>query len=258
MKEQKKSTSKVVVRSALILLLLTLISGCFLGSTFARYVSKGEGDLSAGVAEWKITETVTAGEGGTLTALSLFTPNMTEYSSAESPRSCKVENLTLITIKNDGDVAAYVSVSVGSDVTLNNGTGEIDLTSLTNKNAGETNEYAPTKDESNLIFTLTTTLTYGQASGNNAESPAGGEQESGEYDNMYLLYPGDTLTVTGTVTWTTDIQGDPTDQISGFPNGVTVVKADMRDTWIGENVTSIGWDYTWYAIQAEELPEQAP
>lgn len=29
----------------------------------------------------------------------------------------------------------------------------------------------------------------------------------------------------------------------------------MRDTWIGESVTSIGWDYSWYAIQAEELPE---
>ena len=78
MKEQKKSTSKVIVRSALILLLLTLISGCFLGSTFARYVSKGEGDLSAGVAEWKITETV-SGTGDIITGLEKFSPNMAKY-----------------------------------------------------------------------------------------------------------------------------------------------------------------------------------
>lgn len=256
MKEQKKSTSKVIVRSALILLLLTLISGCFLGSTFARYVSKGEGDLSAGVAEWKITETVSAGEGGTLTALSLFTPSMTEFTSSSAPRSRKVENLTLITITNGGDVAAYVSVSVGNEVTLYNGDGKIDLTTtLPEKTLGVSNDYAPTKDESNLIFTLTTSLSYSQAEGNDGQTPTGGQQTGGDYDGMYLLHPGDTLTVTGTVTWTTDVQGDATDLISGFLPDLNVVEADIRDTWIGESVTSIGWDYSWYAIQAEELPE---
>ena len=39
------------------LIALTLISCCFLGSTFARYTSGGKGSASTGVAKWSIDVT---------------------------------------------------------------------------------------------------------------------------------------------------------------------------------------------------------
>ncbi len=147
MKEQKKSTSKVVVRSALILLLLTLISGCFLGSTFARYVSKGEGDLSAGVAEWKIDVTMgdTEGGGQSLLGTDVFSPNMAKYdSSKDRTRSVKV---TLLTIVNNGAVDAYVKVDIAfAPVGYDYSDALIDFNSETNRGEGEVDYFKPYKE----------------------------------------------------------------------------------------------------------------
>lgn len=47
------------------LVVLTLISCCFLGSTFARYTSEGTGSASVEVANWKIDVTGGGTEGAT-------------------------------------------------------------------------------------------------------------------------------------------------------------------------------------------------
>lgn len=44
----------IVSKLLLGLVLLTLISCCFLGSTFARYTSGGSGSASTGIANWSI------------------------------------------------------------------------------------------------------------------------------------------------------------------------------------------------------------
>lgn len=49
-----KKTNKVM-RLAAVLLVLTLISSCFVGGTFAKYVSEGKGEDSARVAKWGVT-----------------------------------------------------------------------------------------------------------------------------------------------------------------------------------------------------------
>ena len=262
MKEQKKSTSKVIVRSALILLLLTLISGCFLGSTFARYVSKGEGDLSAGVAEWKITETVSAGEGGIVTGLEKFSPNMAKYDGSNK-RSRSV-NVTLLTIKNDGDLDAYVKVAFDSPaseptqtVALYSdeaGETELVLQNVTDRGEGEANEYAPYVIEINEIFTLTTTISITNGTDEGAYSNSVISSEGSEYNGMYYLEVGETMTITGTITWTTDLEDETPTKVAGWPEGVDVYNTDLRDTWIGEHVKAIGWNYTWYALQASEAP----
>ena len=51
----------------------------------------------------------------------------------------------------------------------------------------------------------------------------------------------------GQITWTSDLTSD-----SGVNRGPY---GDLRDTWIGENVGSVGFAYTWEAVQASELPE---
>ena len=262
MKEQKKSTSKVVVRSALILLLLTLISGCFLGSTFARYVSKGEGDLSAGVAEWKITET-TEWEDAATVALTKFSPNMAAHADNQT-RTRSLNDVTLFTIKNDGDVDAnlYLSFNGTAVAPATDSNIAMTLTAYGYTSGGDTvdtnnkitfeatystpaasDTYKPTSDEFKAIFTITVTVT---TTGNVEEK-----------ETYYLLGDNGTVTVTADITWTTDLDGDSSKTIQEgdeFPDGANVVYADLRDTWIGENVAAVGFNYSWYALQGSELP----
>ena len=56
-----KKTNKVM-RLAAVLLVLTLISSCFVGGTFAKYVSEGKGEDSARVAKWGVKVEL-AGDG---------------------------------------------------------------------------------------------------------------------------------------------------------------------------------------------------
>lgn len=247
MKEKKKSVSRVIVRAALILLLLTLISGCFLGSTFARYVSKGDGSFTAGIAKWDIN-TVTSGSGTAVVEIAEFSPKHEIFHSTATPRKNTVE-IELASIQNSGDVDAYISFSIGDTVTLTGSSTTIDLGNLGGYTAlGDiSNDFAPTVDEINQIFTISgITYTIGEPSG----SPA--TEGSDDFAGMYLLEESSTLTISGTVTWTTDIPNEVPAQAEGWPNGI--VDTDLRDTWIGENVTSLGWNFSWYAVQAETLP----
>ena len=50
MTKKKNIASKLV----LVLFVLTLLSCCLLGSTFARYVSGGNGSASVGIAKWDV------------------------------------------------------------------------------------------------------------------------------------------------------------------------------------------------------------
>ena len=56
-----KQNSKLM-RASGILLVLTLITSCFVGGTFAKYVSEGTGEDSARVAKWGVKVEVT-GDG---------------------------------------------------------------------------------------------------------------------------------------------------------------------------------------------------
>lgn len=257
MKEQKKSTSKVIVRSALILLLLTLISGCFLGSTFARYVSKGEGDLSGEVAKWSITETSTDGTGTAAVDLGDFSPNMNKYNNAVRTRS--LSDVGLFKITNEGDVDAFLyltiagaSVTPASDDTItttvtaygydDGGTNASTTAYVFDQDPTDT--YEPSSSEFAQVFAITATVTY---SGSTTQD-----------QTYYILKPNDSIKVSVNVTWTSDLSGDnendktvPEDM---FPEAAGVVYGDLRDTWIGENIAAVGFSYSWYALQGSELP----
>lgn len=267
MKEQKKSTSKVIVRSALILLLLTLISGCFLGSTFARYVSKGEGDLSAGVAEWKITET-NSGADTAAVKLENFSPNMAEFESGKV-RKREMNDVLLFSLKNDGDVQANVYLTLGDETDNADGAtttptvkayGYVTGTDEVNKDDviafGDSEpDYKPTKTEFAQIITMTPDIRTGTALDNAQTATTSTDTDSKTY---YALAPGQTLYVLVDVAWTTDLTGDNTTAITdGYPSEMNIVEADLRDTWIGENVAAVGWEYSWVALQGSELPDGA-
>lgn len=48
-----------LMRAALLLLVLTLITSCFVGGTFAKYTTKGTSSETARVAKWGVTVTAT-------------------------------------------------------------------------------------------------------------------------------------------------------------------------------------------------------
>ena len=267
MKEQKKSTSKVIVRSALILLLLTLISGCFLGSTFARYVSKGEGDLSAGVAEWKITET-NSGDNTAAVKLKNFSPNMAKFEIGKV-RKREMNDVLLFSLKNDGGVQANVYLTLGKEGENNSPAvvaygydegGSASNTPITFAAAADStsqavgDEYKPSAEDFADIITMTPDIRIGTELGNATTAYTNTDTDGGAY---YVLTPGDILYVLVDVAWTTDLGDDSPDKISGYPDSMNIVEADLRDTWIGENVAAVGWEYSWVALQGSELPNGA-
>ena len=56
----------LIARICGLLIVLTLISCCFLGSTFARYTSTGTGTASVAVAKWDIQVKANGAAGSTL------------------------------------------------------------------------------------------------------------------------------------------------------------------------------------------------
>lgn len=63
------------------------------------------------------------------------------------------------------------------------------------------------------------------------------------------LEPGEEISVTmGETIWTSDF--------GTLDNTYTGDAADLRDTWVGQNISRIGYSFTWKAVQASHLPEE--
>lgn len=110
MTNKKNIASKLV----LALFILTLISCCLLGSTFARYASGGSGTASVGVAEWDVEfENDSTGITVDNTTLS---PLMGEwhYGTDNQARTHSTGKQLVATITNSGEVDATVTVTAGA------------------------------------------------------------------------------------------------------------------------------------------------
>ena len=223
MTKRKSVVSKIL----LLVVLLTLVSCCFLGSTFARYTSSGSGSATLNVAKWAIDIKGGANEGGTsVNFAEKLSPSKYDYNTtvdgeytANTVRSNSTGKLLIATINNTGDVAALVTVAAG----------EVNVT------AGV--EFSdPTEAEVKEVFSIE--LWYGTTNG--AEN-ATTEITSGSTE-IPLDATNGVIYIYAEVIWTSD-----TDNISG-------TDADERDTWRGENVTSVSYNISYTAVQNTELP----
>lgn len=213
------------------LIALTLISCCFLGSTFARYTSGGSGSASTSVAEWNIDGpgadkiTVTFDEG--------LSPSM---SSFENSRGADVSNSTapklIATITNRGDVAASITISVG-DLVLTYQSGSFD--SIQNRPSSVDKE-----EKVKGLFDIA--LYYGSGDSwtndylSNGISPGNAIGDTLDVEESISIY--------AVVTWTTKYSDSKN---SG-------VDMDELDTFAGENVATVSWDVSYTAVQASEIP----
>ena len=207
------------------LVVLTLISCCFLGSTFARYVSEGNGSANTDIANWQIG---IGGEGVGETAFTLgdLKPSAVKYDG--EARSNTMTAVQVATITNSGEVNATVTVTLGADVTIygveGNEATETPVSDYGKYNAEQVAAlfsvqlYYTTEDS----FSANNGITSGAAIG-------------------AALAPGKTYYIWAQVTWTS------ADATSSGGQGAA---ADAVDTWVGENVGALGWTLSYLAEQA--------
>ena len=201
----------VVSKMLLLVLILTLISCCFLGSTFARYTTGGSGTGTMEVAKWDISNT----HDETDVSFKHLSPAM---EGPETPnRSNKTARIRIATITNSGDVDALVTITVdGKTLTKAADAAEYGT------NGGVPSEENPTQVQVEEVFEIT--LYKG-----NTDTKISANEE---------LAKGTSLEIYAVVTWKTDV----TDGLSG-------ANADIRDTWIGENIESVQWTISYTVVQ---------
>lgn len=223
------------------LVVLTLISCCFMGTTFARYVTTGTNVATTDVANWDIEfknandqsldETITFGQ---------LSPSMAAASEG-TPRSNSTAPKLVAVITNNSEVAAQVSVSVGN-LTLSALEG-----TLTYGSTSDTDN--PTKDQAKGLFSIelyyhdtsaeissTSDLTKITLNGGNADVKTLSAKSGDAAAKIYLY---------AILTWTTD---DTNTTAAGGWYG------DALDTWVGENVAGVSYSVTYTAAQASKLP----
>lgn len=239
MTKKKNIASKLV----LVLFVLTLISCCLLGSTFARYVSSGTGSASVGIAKWDVG----MAEGSMTIDVDNISPSQDEKKGEHNeanPRKHMTEPAAAIAkITNNSDVSAKVTVTL-SDLSFKKGDqsvdfGTTDLTSWTDGTSKPSQK--DMMDTVQLQFAIVEDA---------ATAPENTAWEALTYD-ADGSYEVDTATLSAK-TSTADYVNIWFRVVWVSQDGTTY--ADELDTWIGENVETISATLSYTAVQDSELP----
>lgn len=184
---EKSDKKRILTRVLVVLAALTLLSCCFLGSTFARYVTRANGSGKVGVALWNIT---ISGDGTGTTAVS-FSDLSPDANTGGKGATHSTGWVKIATITNGGDVDAQVTVSVSS-LTVGSGNWATD----SDKKPGWS-QYV-SDDELNKVFKLTL---------------ASDDEGTALSDPMNLAKTDGPMNIYAQVTWTT--QSDAQDTFFG-------------------------------------------
>lgn len=221
------------------LIALTLISCCFLGSTFARYTSGGKGSASTSVAEWNIAGNFIEGTAGSDSITVHFdglTPSMEGYQE-KTDRTNSTGKIHIATIANNGEVDAKITLTAGEASFVNSEKSAVTFESGYTFSGGSLSGSGASETQVKALFSIE--LTYGTQEGaSNATNSV-----SGAID----LAVGGTIYVYAEVTWTTPYA-------SSTSNGVL---EDAVDTWVGQHVFGVAYDISYVAVQAEQNPAKA-
>lgn len=219
MTQKRKLVSKLFVA----VVVLTLVSCCFLASTFARYTSGGNGTGTVEVATWKITGEGTGDAGKIEAKFNKLSPSKEAY--VDNPRTNSTAPVLVATITYEIDVNGILTLTVGEETIT--------------KTDADANW--GTYDEEQIKGLFDIQLYLSDATASNVESLEGKEVASNAETAVTAGSSG-TYYVYAVVTWTSD---DAT---------VKGPDADARDTWVGANVTSVGYDLSYTFVQDSQLP----
>ena len=221
---EKSDKKRILTRVLIVIAALTLLSCCFLGSTFAKYVTDETGSAQVGVAKWDI-DVETAGSTNVTVNSNKLSPDDTEYDQAthaSKPRSHTSDKFLVAIVTNNSDVKATITVSAGDTATCNVMEG-----------AEDQDGYEDKSTDAAKCFSIK----FYKSDTNDADAAT--EVLVSETLNAKTADPADAIYIFAEVTWTSqDATG----------NG------DTLDTWIGQYVTSVSWTLTYKAVQASEVP----
>ena len=237
MTKRKSVVSKIL----LLLIVLTLISCCFLGSTFARYVSNGSGKASMSVAKWSISD----GDEGVAVTFDKLSPSMKEY---EGTARTNTTGLKLVaTISNTGDVDANVTLKADKSTYVDgvsphflaDASGE----ALTYGNGIGGPDKVPTQVEAEEVFSIKLYYSTTEQAAPTTDNTTAYNLTADTPVTIPVAKTNGVVYIYAEVIWTSD-----TNTMSG-------VNADARDTWLGENVTTVNYVVSYTAVQNSKLPE---
>lgn len=219
------------------LIALTLISCCFLGSTFARYTSGGSGTATGEIALWDIDLAGAGAEGSFEVTFEGLTPSMAEWTSDSSttPRENSA-TMKVAQITNSGEVDADVTLTLGDALTftataVGGGTPSYDGTGYADSEGSLTGDGASQEQVSGrFAITLAYSTTTDAAESATETITSGTPFDLAVNGHIYIY---------ATITWTSaDTEGE--------------LVADAIDTWIGENVASVSTTISYVAVQGEQ------
>lgn len=211
---------------------LTLLSCCFLGTTFARYTSGGSGTAEVGVALWNVNFSTDGTATATTTKLSPDDGEYT-YNETSTARTNSTDKFLVAAIVNDSDVAANVTIEYNSEAVYT--TAASYGTGYTWSDAGVGTDQNPSEEQVDTLFSIELF--------SNTEADAAGASSFTSLTTQ-LAAGGGRIYLYAVVTWTS---ADATSEAF----------ADALDTWVGENITALTYNFKFTAVQASELPPEA-
>lgn len=119
---EKSDKKRILTRVLIVIAALTLLSCCFLGSTFAKYVTNAEGSASVGVAKWDVDFT---GSGTSAISFGELSPSKNAWNGTAARQNTIdiKDNAPALTITNNSEVDAIVTVKIAAP-TFNYHTGK--------------------------------------------------------------------------------------------------------------------------------------
>lgn len=208
--------------------MLTLISCCFLGSTFARYTSGGSATGTLEVAKWDVKNT----KESLNVTFDQLSPSKEAY--VGTPRTNTTGQKAVATITNSGEVNALVTFTFGAaQVKFAEGWDWEKEEEPTDD--PYTTAVASLEDFKKIV---TVQWYYNDTEDNEEDATEWDEAARAGFD----LAPGKTVYIYAEVIWTSD---DET---------VTGEAADKRDTWIGQYVESVTYPISYTAVQNTQRP----
>lgn len=235
MKQKTRIASKLFAA----LVVLTLISCCFLGTTMARYTTSDSGVASVDVARWNVSVGAEGNDDASGTTVLSFEKLSPQENPTEDQNGVKKTGRKLVAelkVDKTTEVDVDITITLG-DIVFKDNTGA-DLTTTTLGQLGN-----PSYNDCSGVFSI---KFYDAATDGNEI-----EFTDGEYTTEVKAGISYSLSLYAEVTWTTWYKdNDP----AGIHSDWKGPNADKLDTWIGTNVGYVEWALSYTAVQGSKHP----
>lgn len=225
--------NRIIVRLLVVLAALTLISCCFLGTTFARYTSNGSGSASVEVAKWEITMEGAGTDGSLDVTFGKLSPSADPY-VAGNTRTNSTGKQLVATITNASAVDAKIEIAAAALKFLDTADAEITDTTV----------------KANAEAVLSVKLYY---TTNATPSQVSDYTEITADANSFVLIGTDSTTAAATGVFAKNTP------VYVYAEAVWTSKdaadSDAVDTSVGKNVAKVSTTITYTATQDSKLPE---